>query len=140
MDALKLLQDDHDKVRKLFKSFDGRNSKDKQAEIFERIKKEVEIHSHIEETIFYPAIQEVGDEELNGMVDESLEEHSAVAELLEKMEGDKEDGEALTACMKELEEKIEHHAGEEEKEMFPKVRKVIDQKELDRLGKDLQEA
>lgn len=139
MDALKLLQEDHDKVRKLFKSFDASSSEDKQVETFEKIKKEVETHSHIEETIFYPAIQELGDDELSGLVDESLEEHAAVAELLEKIDGDKEDGEALKSGVKELEEKIEHHAGEEESEMFPKIRKAMDQKELDSLGKDLQE-
>jgi len=52
MDALELLKQDHQKVKGLFKETEGaENSRKKQ--LFNQIDTELEIHAHIEETVFY---------------------------------------------------------------------------------------
>ena len=83
MDALKLLKQDHQKVKELFEQCQAAKDKKRQKQIFKEIKTELETHTPLEETIFYPAIEEY--EELKDMVLESLEEHKQVKTVLREM-------------------------------------------------------
>jgi hemerythrin superfamily protein len=56
MDALELLKTDHKKVKELFKKAEGNQNEKQQKQLFEQIKTELETHTHIEETVFYPAV------------------------------------------------------------------------------------
>jgi hemerythrin superfamily protein len=80
MDALELLKQDHQKVKKLFEQGQQTADKKQQKQIFNEIKSELETHARIEERIFYPAMKE--HEELKEMVLEALEEHSQVKTVL----------------------------------------------------------
>ena len=51
-------------------------------------------------------------------------------------EGGGEDFAAKTKVLKDL---IEHHAEEEEKQMFPKAKKLFDRRELQELGRRIEE-
>ena len=60
MDALKLLKDDHQKVKKLLGELEStteRGVKTRQ-DLFTKVKQELVVHEAIEEEIFYPALQE----------------------------------------------------------------------------------
>lgn len=139
MDALELLKTDHKKVKELFKKAEGSKNEKQQKQLFEQIKAELETHTHIEETVFYPAIAK--NEELKGMVLESLEEHKQVKTLLREMENLTADSEKFEPKLKVLMENIEHHAVEEEEEkMFPKIRKLMNAAALDQLGQELEAA
>jgi hemerythrin superfamily protein len=83
MDALELLKQDHQKVKQLFEQCQIAKDKKQQKQIFKEIKTELETHTRLEETIFYPAIEEY--EELKDMVLESLEEHKQVKTVLREM-------------------------------------------------------
>jgi hemerythrin superfamily protein len=138
MDALELLKKDHQTVKSLFKKAEKTDGKALK-EIFEEIKTELETHTRIEETIFYPAVAE--HEELKDMVLESIEEHKQVKTLLKEMENLTSDSEKFEPKLKVLMENVEHHAEEEEEEkMFPKVRKLFDSEELQELGAKLEAA
>ena len=76
MDALELLKQDHQKVKKLLTSATETEDKNEQKRLFKEIKTELETHARLEETIFYPAVRE--HKELASMVFESLEEHRQV--------------------------------------------------------------
>ena len=137
MDALELLKQDHAKVKKLFEQAEDADQKEQQA-IFTQIKTELEIHAHIEESVFYPAMQRYN--ELKDMVAESLEEHSKVKTLLKEMEA-MAGSEDFEDKLEELIDNVEHHAeDEEESKMFPKVRDLVSAAELDKLGTQLQAA
>ena len=137
MDALELLKQDHAKVKKLFEQAEDADEKE-QRSIFAQIKTELEIHTQIEESVFYPAMQRYN--ELKDMVAESLEEHNKVKTLLNEMEG-MSGGEDFEEKLEELIDNIEHHAeDEEESKMFPKVRELVSTAELDKLGAQLQAA
>jgi hemerythrin superfamily protein len=138
MDALELLKQDHQKVKGLFKEAEKADEK-KQKQVFERIKTELETHTHIEESVFYPAMQK--HEELKDMVLESLEEHKQVKTLLREMDNLSSDSEKFEPKLKVLMENVEHHAEEEEEEkMFPKVRNLVNKAELEQLGQELEAA
>lgn len=55
-DAVQLLKADHKQVRKLFEQFHAASDDDKQS-IATRLFIELEIHSKLEEELFYPAVQ-----------------------------------------------------------------------------------
>ena len=138
MNALDLLTQDHKKVKGLFEQAEKADEK-QQKKIFEQIKQELETHTRIEETVFYPAMQEY--DELKDMVLESHEEHKQVKTLLKEMDNLSSDSEKFEPKLKVLQENVQHHAEEEEEgKMFPKVRKILNSEELEELGAELEEA
>jgi hemerythrin superfamily protein len=138
MDGLELLKQDHQAVKDLFDQIDDAEDGKQRKKLFDQIDTQLNIHAHIEETVFYPEIQKI--DELKDMVEEALEEHQEVKTLLEKIEGLDPEAEQFSASLEELMENVEHHVAEEEDEMFPKVRERCDQATLDRLGDQLESA
>ena len=138
MDALELLKQDHQKVKQLFEQCQTAKDKKQQKQIFKEIKTELETHTRLEETIFYPAIEEY--EELKDMVLESLEEHKQVKTVLREMSRLSPSSERFKPKFKVLKDDVEHHAEEEEGKMFPKIRRLIDSAELERLGEQIEQA
>ena len=139
MDALELLKQDHQRVKELFEQGQQITDKKQQKRIFKEIKTELELHARIEETIFYPAMEER--EELKEMVLESLEEHKQVKTVLREMARLSPSSEKFKPKFKVLKDNVEHHAEEEEEgKMFPKIRKLINHAELQQLGEELEEA
>lgn len=132
-DATELLKADHDRVDELFnkvKANEDGNNKD----VFQTIRQELELHTHVEEQIFYPNLLENGDEELQKIVREGLEEHGQVKTMLTEMGPMSGDDEEFKAKLKVLMENVEHHVEEEEREMFPMVHDQLDEQMLVRLG------
>jgi hemerythrin superfamily protein len=139
MDALELLKKDHQKVKELFKQAETSGDEKKQRRLFDEIKTELETHTQIEESVFYPAVGK--HEELKDMVLESLEEHKQVKTLLREMENLSSNSEKFEPKLKVLMENVEHHAEEEEEgKMFPKIRQLFSRSELEALGQDLESA
>ena len=139
MDALELLKEDHHKVKGLFQQAESSEDQKQKRSIFDQIQSELETHARIEEEVFYPAMQER--EELKALVLESIEEHRQVKTLLREMGNLKSDSEKFEPKLSVLKENVEHHAEEEEEgKMFPKVRELFDQQELNQLGEKLEAA
>ena len=138
MNVLDLLTQDHQKVRQLFEQVQQIRDNDEKKELFDQIDTELAVHAEIEETIFYPALEE--HDELKDMVRESREEHEQVEQLLLEIEDLATEDTDFTSQLAQLEKTVEHHVAEEEEEMFPKVREIFDKAALERLGKELESA
>jgi hemerythrin superfamily protein len=138
MNALEILKQDHQKVKGLFQEAIHATDTSKRKDVFDKIDTELEIHAHVEETVFYPAIEE--HEELKDMVAEALEEHEQAKTLLGELEELGADSHEFGSKLQQLMEAVEHHVEEEEGEMFPKIREVFEEDELDQLGQDLESA
>jgi hemerythrin superfamily protein len=136
MNVIELLKTDHDKVARLFQKVKATPDGDHQ-ELFEQIKLELDTHTHIEETIFYPKLKE--EEELEDIVLEGIEEHHQAKMFLRELAGLAEDSEKFEPKLKVLMEDITHHVQEEEGIMFPKVEKIFDSATLEDLGKQMEE-
>jgi hemerythrin superfamily protein len=147
MDAITLLRDDHTKVRKLFTQFehlkdaDGPESK---RDVVDQIIEELTVHAFIEEELFYPAVRNLeaagkGDSP-EDMVKEAEEEHAQVKLLLAELEDMTPGDEYYDAKVTVVIDDVRHHAGEEEEEMFPKVREGMGRGDLQKLGKRMLEA
>ena len=131
--AIDLLKADHDSVEELFATVkeneDGDNT-----DTFDQIRTELELHTHIEEQIFYPHLLNVGNETLQNLTREALEEHGRVKALLGDIGRLSEDLAEFNARLAVLIEDVEHHVEEEEGEMFPMVKDQFDEATLLRLG------
>ena len=139
MDALELLKEDHQKVKELFEEAEGAEDEKEKRKLFDEIQTELETHARIEESVFYPAMEKR--EELKDMVLESIEEHKQVKTLLREIDNLKADSEKFEPKLKVLMENVEHHAEEEEEgKMFPKVRQLFSQQDLESLGQELEAA
>src|SRR5687767_13840584 len=138
MNAIQLLKDDHKKVRKLLAELEKTTPRGvkTRAELLEKIALEIRVHARIEEEIFYPAFKaaaEKGDD--SKLYFEAQEEHRAAGELvLPDLERTDPSSECFGGRAKVLKELIEHHAGEEEKDMFPRARELLSTAELVYLG------
>jgi hemerythrin superfamily protein len=127
MNALDLLIADHNRVRGLFARFDAaKEAHDETAmvELAGKIFDELTVHTTIEEEIFYPEVHDTtGD--VAETVDEGLQEHHVVKILMEELGQLEAGSDEWTAKMAVLIENVEHHAEEEEKEMFPPLRRPL---------------
>lgn len=133
MNAIQLLEKQHREVEDLFDEFDdaGEGARKTRERLCREISDQLAVHAEIEEKLFYPESKQPDTEEL---LRESVEEHLSVKRLLaEIMDGGIEDPQ-LPARMKVVEEQVRHHVEEEEKELFPEVRKSCSREELDDLG------
>lgn len=137
MDAIALLKQDHKTVEEMFKKFEGLGPRAMKGrrDIADRIIRELSIHATIEEVIFYPAIREMaGKDDVDDMVLEALEEHHVLKWTLKELEGMDPAHERFDAKVSVLMESVRHHVKEEEKELFPQVRKMFDRARLVELG------
>jgi hypothetical protein len=112
MDAFELLKADHKKVAELFDLLETASGKRK-LDVFKRIKTELELHTYIEESIFYPALEKPT--ETHDLTLEAYEEHKVVKTLLGELSGAESANDEWQAKAKVLRENVEHHVDEEDK-------------------------
>jgi hemerythrin superfamily protein len=140
MDALALLTADHNRVRGLFSRFKEADEKDDDATaqvVALKIMQELEVHTTIEEEIFYPAVHDLS-EEIGETVDEGVEEHHVAKVLIDELKGLEAGSDTWTAKMTVLIESVEHHAEEEEGELFPNVRSAASGDALTQMAERLE--
>jgi hemerythrin superfamily protein len=137
MNAVELLKEDHKKVDKLFQSVKATPDGDHK-DLFEQIKAELDVHTHIEETIFYPKLIKDGNDELKDIVLEGIEEHRQAKMFLKELAALADESEKFDPKMKVLMEDIGHHVQEEEGQMFPMVQEQFDEFTLQQLGKEME--
>lgn len=141
-DAIALLKKDHEKVRGLLKRLHSAADRgdDSAQELLAQVDREVKIHSQVEEEIFYPAFKEAArTKEESNLFFEAQEEHHVVDMVMPEVQDSKRGKEDFAGKTKVLKDLIEHHAEEEEKQMFPKAKKLFDRDELQELGRRIQE-
>ena len=143
MDALTLLEQDHQKVKKIMGELGKTTERGVKTreELFTKLVKELTVHEKIEEQIFYPAVKDAAKtKKLEEIVAESFEEHHFVNVVIAEIQKTPYDAEEWAAKFSVMMENIEHHAFEEEEgEMFPKVRKLFSKTELADLGAQMED-
>jgi hemerythrin superfamily protein len=119
MKATRLLKNDHSAVKKLFAEFARTTARapKRRQQLVDEIAKELEIHSTIEEEIFYPAVRRLSGGQ--SLVSEAESEHQKVEGLVAEAQGMDMGSDTVLAKVRELRDAVLHHATEEEEEMFP---------------------
>lgn len=134
-DAMELLISQHDEVDELFSMIEKTEDAERKQAYFEELADKLAAHATIEEALFYPAVNAKSTRDL---LVESTEEHLSIKRVLaDLLELDVED-EQFDAKIKVMKEQVEHHARkEEEGELFPKVKRLLDKEELSALGGEM---
>jgi len=134
MSAIDLLESQHREVEKLFQKFEKTSSGEEKISLFEEIADKLAIHAAIEEHHFYPAVKE---KRTKDILLESLEEHLSIKRTIADLLKLDVDDEHFDAKMTVLKEEVQHHVGEEEKDLFPKVKKILSADELAALEQEM---
>jgi hemerythrin-like domain-containing protein len=138
MDALQLLKEDHDKIKKIMSHIEGTTDRGVKTreEFFAKMKTELLVHEAIEEEILYPALKE--HPKAKDLVLEAYEEHNVVDMVMAEIEETAFTDETWGAKFTVLKENLEHHIEEEESEMFDQCRQVFESEELQGLGDEME--
>jgi hemerythrin-like domain-containing protein len=137
MDAMSLLKEDHQKVKKMLGELESTTERGVKTreELFTKVKQELVVHEAIEEEIFYPALKQ--HPKTKEIALEGYEEHHVVDTVMAEIEGVAYDDEKWGAKFTVMKENLEHHIEEEEGEMFKQAKQVFDEDELTQLGESM---
>ena len=138
MKATDLLKKQHKEVKALFKKVENTENGRERRRLMDEIATALEGHTTIEEEIFYPAVRGLETQKAEEMVMEAFEEHHVVKLVLAELPQVDPEDERFEAKMTVLSELVEHHADEEEKEMFKAAQK-LGKDELESLGEQMEE-
>ncbi len=135
MDAIEYLTDQHREIESLFDQFETAARMKPKLRLWRKMADLLAVHRAIEEKIFVPAAEDAGIEE---PLLESIEEHLAadciIAQLVEMEEVTHE----MMAKMLLLKEWKRRHTDEEETALFPRLRELLTQGQLDALGERME--
>ena len=135
MNAFQLLKNDHKIVSGLFDQIESAKGASK-TQLFARLKSELDVHAHVEEKIFYPALE--NKQESREITLEAYEEHKVVKDLLSELAAGRAADEEWDAKLKVLRENVDHHVEEEEGELFDKADDVLSDEDIERLGNEME--
>lgn len=126
-DVLKMLAEDHKKVKKMFDQFEKmKEEEDPDVEakqlLVEICCAELTVHAQLEEELFYPALRDAIDD--MDLLDEAEVEHASAKQLITELASMQPGDELYDAKFTVLGEYVKHHIEEEEKEIFPKAKKA----------------
>lgn len=133
--AIHLLSADHRTVEDLFEKFESARSSSQKQKLVTEICDELTIHTMLEEEIFYPAVAEAVESDL---LEEAYVEHDSAKQLVLELQSAEPSDEFYDAKVKVLQELIEHHVKEEERQrdsLFAQARKG--DVDLDALGSQI---
>ena len=134
MDAIDLLQRQHDEMEHAFAQVLETEDVSAKKERFAAIADLLTVHIASEEQVFYPAVKAARTEDV---LLESLEEHLSLKRLLaDLLELDPAE-QTFEPKFKVLKEQAEHHHKEEEENLFPKVKKLLDSSQRNALGDEM---
>jgi hemerythrin superfamily protein len=131
MNAIELLISQHRDVEKIFTKIERAKGVAEKRKLFQLLGDNLAIHTAIEEHQFYPAVKAKRTEDI---LLESLHEHLSIKRVLADLLAADVKDESFDAQIKVLKEQVEHHVEEEESDLFPKVKKILDSNELKALG------
>ena len=138
MNILSELKKDHDQQRDLLAQIaDAPAGSKEQKNLLEELKAQLEAHANAEERSFYaPLMQHDGTQD---EARHSVHEHHEIEECLEKLEEASSGTTAWENQFQKLKKLVLHHLEEEEREVFPKAEKVLDDAQQKSLANEYNE-
>jgi hemerythrin superfamily protein len=124
VDIYSLIKKDHQEIAHLFRRLKAAEGFSETSEqLFAQLREELELHAHAEERVWYPALREAeGTQEL---VEEALDDHELVQDLLDELAASRMDDEAWNEKLEVLEERVGDHIEEEEGDIFDVARQLF---------------
>lgn len=136
MDAIALLCHDHRMVEQLFRDYRAAANTTQRRGVVDVIVRELSKHAALEELMVYPmAKKALPNAEPD--IETRLAVHMDVKRTLTELDGLEAGDERADGLMGQLEREIAKHVRQDEEDLFPKLREVLDQQALTELGEAL---
>ncbi len=133
MKVTQLLMVDHEQVMAMLNAFANGDLEPSGVASFWKIKDALELHSEIEKTIFYPALESFA--ETSSLIEQSYGESQELTDLLAEMSPAESMWDDQVSKLRDL---VTKHADKEERELFPRAESLLGEKELVRMGEEAQ--
>ncbi len=137
-DAIEMLKADHRRVHALFRRYDETDDQAMKQSIIVELFVELELHTQLEEAVFYPAFADETNLQGQELVEASLEAHEEIDVLVEELRGLEADQEEFATKFRELRTKVAQHVQDEESRMLPQAEQEL-QEQLEDLRDEMQE-
>jgi hemerythrin superfamily protein len=134
MDIYKLLETDHNKVKKMLASIE----KSKDFTLFEELKKEVIIHAEAEEEALYKPLESKAGI-LKVIIDTGHEEHDLVSTMMDELKKAKSDEEKMS-IFAVIKKSLEAHILMEEEDIFALSKKCFSSAEAKEMAEDMKKS
>lgn len=138
MDIYARLEEDHKKQRELCDELKStRSGSQNRADLWEKLKVELEAHASAEEQVFYSALMQKpdGTEEAR----HSVHEHQEMTKLITEIDAMDQTSDVWEKKFKKLAHDVIHHVDEEEADIFPAARKLINSEKAEAMVEDFNE-
>lgn len=137
--AVDMLKADHRKVDQLFQQYQGMQGQASQKQdLVEQICQELTIHAQLEESIFYPAVQQKLGSQGSSLVQEARKEHDEMKQKIHQLQSGSGNGSNVDGMVSQLMNAVQHHVREEESQMLPQAQQQLGN-QLDQLGMQMQQ-
>ncbi len=133
MDAIDMLVRQHREMERTMKQVLEAGDVEAKS-LFAQVADHLTTHIASEEEVFYPAVRARRTEDI---LLESLEEHLSLKRLLADLLELDPSEKTFEPKFKVLKEQAEHHHKEEEENLFPKVKKLLDGGQREKLGDEM---
>ena len=136
-DVVDILTRDHQEMVELISRIEGAADAGTRRDLADAVIAEVMRHAVAEEMYVYPAVEKHvphGKDE----VEHDKEEHEEIVQIMKRLEDVDASDERFLELVRELDGKLRHHAEDEEKEQFPKLRQHLPAEDLMELGRKVE--
>jgi len=136
-----LLRNDHEAQKALFDKFrkvSGSRNQNGKRELLDEIRRELLVHSQMEQEIFYPALAATSSARATELVEIAEQEHHAIEKLLQEISSNTSD-KILETKMNQLIDAVLQHIEKEEEEIFDEARKNLPEFRLEELGLEMED-
>jgi hypothetical protein len=140
MKATDILIREHRRILGLFADYDSApDSLEKRRNLYETLAVEIDVHSRVEEEVFYPAVCDVEADRARFPVSEALRDHREILLLLRELARTDCGEECFDDRMQLLRTTVENHLEEEEAELIPDALDRLNDATLEELGREMED-
>jgi len=137
MNAIDFLVKEHHRVRKTLTEINNESHReDTRKKMFDALCQDLLLHEEMEHKKWYPHFRD--DKRLNQTVKHLLTEEKGAEKAIHQFDNVKSYEEWEQKFLK-FKRDVEHHAYEEEHDLFPEVRKLFSEEDLEKIGQELYE-
>lgn len=135
MNAIEFLIKEHNEVRDAFNFIENSSeSFEVRRKMFESLGKDLIRHETMEHKVWYPHFKD--DTRLSDTVKHLLKEENHAEKAVKRL-SDISAQPAWEENFTALKKEVEHHASEEEEQLFPEVEKLLSEEKLEAIGADM---
>lgn len=125
MNIFTRLKQDHEKQRELCEELaNTKNGSERRKQLWQDVRKELEAHAAAEEQVFYSVLMKKPDG--TDEARHSVHEHQEMTKLIQELDAMDQNTDIWTKKFSKLKHQLFHHVDEEEADIFPVARELID--------------